>query len=683
MSAEILSPCGSFESLEAALRSGADAVYLGGKSFSARANAQNFSHEELETAVALCHRYGARVYQAVNTCVLGKELSSLADELEFSCRTGIDGLIIQDRAVEYIIRTACPDMPIHASTQMTLHTKNGVLWAKEHGYSRAVLSRELPAKTIEELSRLGIETEVFVHGALCMSVSGQCYMSALIGSRSANRGSCAGACRLPFSASGKTDSKYALSLKDMSLADYVQELNECGVSSLKIEGRMKRPEYVAAATTAIKNASIGRPWDHETLKAVFSRSGFTDGYYTGKTGAGMFGARQKEDVLSASGVLPGLRALYRNEPQKFEVSFELSASGGSPCSLTASDGTAKVTLTGAVPQAAVNRETTACEIKAQLSKLGGTLYRLKAASVEIDPGLMLPLSEINRLRREALGLLDEKRIERLDRRREFDRSRLILDRPKTHKGKIPELWVSAQSLSQLSELDISKIPKLILPLSSAEEAAGSGIPLDKIILSLPRFSFDEEALEKRLLKARGMGLRQVECTNAAHIRLAKSLGLSAYGGFGLNITNSVAAHMYASDGLKALTLSFELKASQASGIASPVPVGAVIYGRLPLMLAVNCPIKAELGCHGCTRSVTDRTGAKFPVLCRKADGYVEILNSKVLRLSDKLSDFSLDYCILSFTLETPAEVKSTLDDYLCGRAPQGEYTRGLYYRGII
>ena len=231
--AELLAPCGSFEALTAALRCGADAVYLGGKKFSARHNAKNFDRDELREAVKLCHRYGALAYQAINTCVLDGELEELAQEIAFACEIGMDGLIVQDEAVLYIVKSACPDMPVHASTQLTLHTQAGMKWAKRRGYQRAVVSRELPRDIIAQLCRQGIEVEAFVHGALCMSVSGQCYLSAMIGTRSANRGLCAGACRLPFSAVGKAQDKYALSLKDMSIIDHACEMSDIGVSSLR------------------------------------------------------------------------------------------------------------------------------------------------------------------------------------------------------------------------------------------------------------------------------------------------------------------------------------------------------------------------------------------------------------------------------------------------------------------
>lgn len=679
---ELLSPCGSYEALEAALRCGADAVYVGGKQFSARHNAKNFTEKELTESVRLCHRYGSKIYQAINTCVLDSELEALADEIRFAAKIGIDGIIIQDAAAEYIARTACPQLPIHASTQLTLHSKWGLLWAKKRGYSRAVLSRELPKEIIEELSKLGIETEIFVHGALCMSVSGQCYLSALIGSRSANRGLCAGACRLPFSAKGKPFEKFALSLKDSSLAEYAKDFAALGISSLKIEGRMKRPEYVAAATNTFRRGLDGLNFDTEALKAAFSRSGFTNGYYKGSLGKSMFGSRSKDDVEAAKDILPELRGLYRAEPAKFPVSFEFCAHDGSPCTLKAISEGENVTVTGTVPQKAINRPTDSKKVKEQLSKCGGSLYRFVNAEIDIDDNIMIPLSAINAMRREALSALDDKRIDKLTVIKHFDGEKLSLYRPKTLNLKYPQLLAKVEKVSQLARLDLSAIPAVIIPLSEANEYINAGYPLNKAILSLPRFTFDEANVINKLEFTKNSGFKTVECTNPAHIPLAKELGMNLFGGFGLNITNSVAAWEYGEQGLCAITLSFELTARQAGSLASPVPTGAILYGKLPLMLTANCPISAEVGCKNCTHSLTDRTGAQFPVLCKKNLGYYELLNSKTMVLSDKQGDFNLDFGILMFTTETAQEASDVFRSYYNEEKPRGDFTRGLYYRGI-
>lgn len=681
-STELLSPCGGYESLTAALRTGADAVYLGTKNFSARHNAVNFTADELTMAVRECHKCGVLVYQAVNTCVTDAELNKLALEIQLACEAGVDGLIIQDAAVRRIVQSACPDMPIHASTQMTLHTENGILHAKELGFSRAVVARELPLEVIQRLCGLGIEIEAFVHGALCMSVSGQCYLSAMIGSRSANRGLCAGACRLPFSSVSKRGDKYALSLKDMSYAEYADELRDAGVSSLKIEGRMKRPEYVAAATDALRRSLDKKDYDTERLRAVFSRSGFTDGYLSGNLGYKMFGARVKEDVTSAAEVLPELKELYRRERKRFSIDFSLFATLEDGITLTASDKTESVTVFSDAVQQALNRPSTLETVTKQLDRLGDTVYELGEVSASLGESVMIPASVLNDLRRQAVSALDEKRIMRLTKIKKFDSLNIPHPMPKPRIRKMPSLRVQVSDVGQLALMDLSLAGKIIIPLYEAKRYAALGYPIEKAVLSLPRFTLNEQDTTDSLSRAKALGFKTIECTNTAHIKIAKDMGFEALGGFGLNITNSLSATAHAEDGLQELTLSFELKASQLSFISSPVPTGAIVYGKLPLMLCVNCPICAEVGCKNCTRELIDRTGARFPILCHKHLGYYELLNSQTMKLSHRLDDFNLDFATLYFTTESPEEAQRVLLSYYNRETPKGEYTKGLYYRGI-
>lgn len=678
---ELLSPCGGYESLVAALRSGADAVYVGTKNFSARHNAVNFTADELKEAVRECHKYGVLLYQAINTCVMDTELEKLALEIQLACEAGVDGIIIQDPAVREFVRSACPELPIHASTQMTLHTEKGVLYAKERGFSRAVVSRELSLDIIKKLTSLGIEIEAFVHGALCMSVSGQCYLSAMIGSRSANRGLCAGACRLPFSSKGFQNDKYALSLKDMSYCDYAKELEDAGVASLKIEGRMKRPEYVACATDALRSSLDGKEYDSQRLRFVFSRSGFTDGYLTSNLGADMFGARVKEDVTAATDVLPEIRELYRKERKKFPLSLKLSASVGY-ASLLASDGENEIIIETSETQKALNRPTDYDSSLRQLSKLGDTVYYLENFKADLSGDVMIPASVLNDLRRRAVSALDEKRIEENTHIRAFDSTKLPKPLPKPRIRKFPALRVQVEKVIMLSLMDLSLAEKIIIPLFEYKNYLAAGYPLEKAILSLPRFTFDEENIIKTLIEAKERGFEEVECTNLAHVKIADDLKIKAHGGFGLNITNSIAAESFARDGLCDLTLSFELKAGQLNAISSSVPTGALVYGKLPLMLCVNCPIACEVGCKNCTKKLVDRTGAEFPVLCHKNLGYYELLNSQTMKLSNRLDDFNLDFVTLYFTQESPEEAQAVLADYADRSSVKGDYTKGLYYRGI-
>ena len=308
---EILAPAGGQEQLIAAVRCGADAVYLGTQKFNARNNAANFSAEELNDAVTYCHERNVSVYVTMNTLVTDNELGDVIEEIKMIAESGADAVIIQDIGVAALWKKYCPSRKLHASTQMTIHNLSGAQEAERLGFSRIVLARELSFEEIKTIAEnISAEIEVFVHGALCMSVSGTCLLSSMIGSRSGNRGRCAQPCRLNFNVNSR---EHALSLKDLSLAENIKDLEKAGVKSFKIEGRMKRPEYVAAAVTAVRNAREGKDVDMESLRAVFSRSGFTKGYFEGKRTLEMFGYRRHEDVTEMTGIIKEMTALYKDE----------------------------------------------------------------------------------------------------------------------------------------------------------------------------------------------------------------------------------------------------------------------------------------------------------------------------------------------------------------------------------
>ena len=673
---EVLSPCGGPESLPAAINSGADAVYLGAKNFSARHNAVNFSDAELFEAVRECHRNGVLVYLTVNTVVLPDELKSAADVIKLACEAGIDGLIVQDMAIYEIVKTACPEMPVHASTQMSLHTRMGAYAAKELGFKRVVAARELPLGTLQKMADTGIEIEAFAHGALCMCVSGQCYLSAAMGGRSANRGLCAGACRLPFSAKGLPgEDERALSLKDLSYCHRVKELAEAGVTSLKIEGRMKRPEYVAASTNALRKAVDGEDFDGGLLRAVFSRSGFTDSYLDGDPGKEIFGARLKEDVTAARDALPELKKLYEKPMKRFTVDFDFSAKAGEEILLKASCDGDSVTVFGDTPEAALTRATTSDEISEQLSKLGGTIYNAGKIDVKTDSGLMIPKSALNRLRRMALEKLDENRINSF-KKPAFDGSGLSFDFPMLLILKRPRLRAKVENLNQLKALPDGV--ESLIPLREAASYVDSGLDVKKAALYLPRLINDEEKTAEELRFAKKLGFDMVECGNIGQIKLARELGFTPSGGFGLNITNSLSARFYSLEqGVKRLTLSPELKPSAQSCIAVPAETGAIVYGRLPLMITRCCPIAAEVGCKACKKRLIDRTGEEFKILCHKNEGYFELLNSRPIWLADKLGNLNLDYGDVWFTAESPEECRKIWEDFSGELSPSGKFTRGF------
>lgn len=668
---EILAPAGSMEVLSAALRAGADAVYLGGKRFSARSSAANFSDEELKEALRLCHLYGAKLYLAVNTIIADSEAELFADYIRLTSSLGVDGYIVQDWGCAAIIRKAVPDAVIHGSTQMSVHTAFGARLLKELGYARVVPARELDKNALARICREDIETEVFVHGALCMSVSGQCYMSAILGSRSANRGCCGQACRLPFSAVGKSG-KAALSLKDLSLLPVIGQLEDIGVDSYKIEGRMKRPEYTASAVSELKKAVSGEKPDMALLRGIFSRSGFTDGYFSGKR-QDMFGVREKEDVTAARDLLPKIHEIYRSERSVHKADFRCVIKEGLPVSVTAECGGVAVTVYGDIPAKAQNRPTDAAAVEKQLSKLGDTVFSLGELSADIGPGLFVPAGALNELRRKAAGELGEAVIAANTPHYTVTQGFPALPEvsfPVPEKMPVRVLCRTAEQAEAAAEF----AEYLILPLSLAAECTA---PVEKTILSPPRFITDEEALAEKLRKLKAMGFDRLFCHTPDHIALGKELGFRLHGSFTLNVYNSFSGESLRNIGLEDCAVSFEATLKQIAAMKTSLPLGAVIAGRLPLMLTRNCPIKNEVGCKNCTGSLTDRTGRKLPVAC--SVGYVEILNCDTLFMGDRLDEMrNIAFGLILLSDEDGHETRRLLS----GIKPQGNITRGLYYRGL-
>lgn len=401
---EILAPCGSADSLTAALNSGADAVYLGLKTFSARRNAANFSGQELKEAVKTAHRQGVKVYVTLNTLVFDDEINALEKTVREISEAKADGVIVQDFGVVKKIKEIAPSLRLHASTQMTITSASGAEFALKQGFSRVVLPRELSLEEIREItSRVGIETEVFVHGALCVCVSGQCLLSAVLGGRSGNRGLCAQPCRLNYRCGRREN---VLSLKDLSLIDNLRDLEQAGVTSAKIEGRMKRPEYVAAAVYQCRAALRGEKVDEELLGRIFSRSGFTKGYFNGSL-KNMQGIRQKEDSEGSESALAQIRQLYKAPCKRFTVSIEVTMKGGQPLSCRAKCNGIDLCVYGEIPQKAVNRSITKDEIAMRMGKLGGTVFELGTIDCLLEEGLTVSASALNDLRRNAVEALSE------------------------------------------------------------------------------------------------------------------------------------------------------------------------------------------------------------------------------------------------------------------------------------
>lgn len=694
---EILAPAGSAEALTAAVRCGADAVYLGTGAFNARRHAGNFDGGALAEAVSYCHARGVRVHLTLNTLVRGDEMGAALSVAELACRLGADALIVQDVGLASRIRASAPDMPLHASTQLSCHTPAGVRELAEAGFRRVVLAREMSAQEIAACAGQGCELEMFVHGALCMSVSGQCYLSAMLGGRSGNRGLCAQPCRLPFACGHRPQGEAALSLRDLSLLSEAGRLSELGVCSLKIEGRMKRPEYVAAAVTAYRAAVRGETPDPqivEDLQAVFSRSGFTDGYYSGRRSADMFGMRRYEDVLAAGPAVSRLQALYAQETPLVAVDMTLTVAAGKPASLHVCDGEGHGAFAGGpAPEIARHRPLDAGTAAAQLHKCGGTPFYVRNAVCRIDEGLTLPLSAINALRREALETLLNARsrpfVSAFDPTAQPEENTVCPAAQWKRAADGPRIVARYALAGQASPGDGADIR--VLPLSADDEALRMLAVAGPLGVEVPRGLFGkEDAVRRRLADMPALGVRYALCGNVGALPLAREAGLMPVGGFGLNLTNADAVAWYAARGLAAALLSMELRFSQVDfAMRTAIPTGLLAYGRQPLMLMRNCPLRAQGGCRGTAknRTLTDRKGVSFPVRCDAPGGVCaencsELLNAVPLYLADRLEEIPpLDFLLLHFTDELPEQAKELLCAYRAGGPPREGITRGLYRRG--
>ena len=693
---EILAPAGSFEALEAAVRSGADAVYVGGSMFSARAAAKNFDNDALQDAVRYCHARGVRLHLALNTLLLERELSDALALAEFACTLPVDAIIVQDVGLLHLLRKSAPELPLHASTQLSVHTPKGARLLAEQGIARIVLARELSIAEIraisQELRSSGfghVEIEHFVHGALCMSVSGQCYFSSLLGSRSGNRGQCAQTCRLPFAAQGGNG--YDLSLKDLSMPKRIPELLEAGVTSFKIEGRMKRPEYVAAATTACRLALDRQAIPLEltqNLEAVFSRSGFTAGYADGKLGKEMFGVRTKANVTDATSAVFGqIHGYYKNERQTVAVTCRLVVANAKPVTLTVADTDGhSVTVTAEPPQEAVNRPLEETRCTEQLKKTGGTPFCMTNVECELEPGLTMPISVLNQLRRQALDLL------LIQRERHSAITFVPADLPQETPPDKPEPLPLRAVFAAVQHADLipdaaRQCELLYLPVGTGmevvQELLDRGLPL---AVTLPRGMFGVEMqIAKKLEQFLALGVRDVWAGTVNGVGLAKSLGCTVHGGYALNITNSAALAWYEQLGLADTELSYELTFQQAAALRGRLRRGLLLYGRLPLMLCRNCPCKvSDHTCKTCggTAWLTDRKGVKFPVQCDH--GCSEVINSVPLETADRLHALAgVQFGVLRFTVENSVEIAETFLRFSAQKLPESAYTRGLYEKGIF
>ena len=690
---ELLAPAGSMDALRAAVQNGANAVYLGCGMFNARQSAKNFTPQTLTEAVKYCHVRGVQVHLTLNTLVSDRETQELIELIRHAAASNVDAFIVQDLGVVQLCRQIAPHIPIHGSTQMTIHSLPGVLMCAAWGMSRVVLSRELSREEIRYIcANSPIEIEVFAHGALCMCYSGQCYMSAMIGGRSGNRGRCAQPCRQPY---GYThwESKYPLSLKDNCLVQELQELEAMGVASVKLEGRMKRPEYVATVTAvyrkAIDEITVTRPM-MEALHTAFNRQGFTKGYYTGQVDTRMFGIR-KETKDDPQWLQAAQQSYENGESELVDIAFRVVISvDGSTLTVTDANGHI-CTVEGPVPQLAQKVPLTGAAVAERLSKTGGTPYRVTEVRTRVDPGLILPASAINGMRRDALNQLTALRARRED---------VTLGAPKRIKDYLgntgqPGLTIQVTSREQLTRKLLNMESALLyIPLhillenrEMTEALARQG----RVAAVLPRIVHDGEMakLQQDLMTVSALGVRDVLVGNLGLLIPAKEAGMRLHGDFGLNIYNSRSMDVARDLGLASACLSFEMTMPQIRDLSKAVPSEIIAYGRLPLMVTEHCLIRNKSGqcsCQSASLKLTDKTGAEFPIIKDGNNCRSVLLNGKKLSWLDRQHDLSklgLWAVRLYFTTENALEVDRVLRDYL---EPQpfdpGACTRGLYLRGV-
>ncbi len=690
---ELLAPAGSMDALRAAVQNGANAVYLGCGTFNARQSAKNFTVQTLKEAVKYCHIRGVDVHLTLNTLVSDREMEAAAELIRVAAQSCVDAFIVQDLGIVRLCRQIAPHIPIHGSTQMTIHSLAGVQLCAGMGLKRVVLSRELSREEIRYICQNSpIEIEVFAHGALCMCYSGQCYMSAMIGGRSGNRGRCAQPCRQSYGYTHWED-KYPLSLKDNCLVHYLQELDEMGVASIKLEGRMKRPEYVATVTAVYRKAldegTVTKPMT-DALMTAFNRQGFTDGYYTQRVDRKMFGVREegREDPQW----LQAARNSYEaGETQLVDISFRgvVSVEGSS---LTAFDPEGRMCrVEGPVPELARSTPLTGSALAQRLAKTGGTPYRCVEVRTHVDPGLTISAASVNGMRRDVLNQMTALRARREE--KPLRRPTPVTKYSGTREQ--PGLTIQVTSREQLTpKLVGTEATMLYVPihiLLGDMKLLQTLLRRGRVAAVLPRIVHDGELpkLQHQLEDLRDLGIRDVLVGNLGLLMPAREAGMRIHGDFGLNIYNSASMNTLRDMELASATVSFEATLPQIRDMSKAVNMELIAYGRLPLMITEHCLMKNRTGectCHLGPAKLVDKTGAEFHIVkdgdsCRSV-----LLNGKKLSWLDRQEDLGklgIWAARLYFTTENAREVDRILGDYV-NPTPfdPGACTRGLYLRGV-
>ena len=691
---ELLSPAGSPEAVIAAVQNGADAVYLGFGDFNARRSAHNFTPDEFEKAVRYCRLRNCKVYVTLNTLVNDREMTAAVNAARMASEKGADAILVQDFGLAKVLRRTVPDIPLHASTQMSIHNLAGAEAAAQLGMTRVVLARELSLEEIRFISKhCSAETEVFVHGALCFCHSGQCYMSAMIGRRSGNRGMCAQPCRMQYSLGGRMDD-YPLSLKDNCLANRLQALEEAGVACVKIEGRMKRPEYTGIVTGVysklLKEKRNPTPDEMELLARTFSRQGFTQGYLDGDK-SDMFGIKAEPDEEIDSLYADARKAYSTGEVRRVPIHFySLVEKGERAKAIAFDDNGNRAAAFGPVPERAKRQGVTANYIIEQMYKTGGTPFTVVENQAKADEGLFLPAAEINELRRKLISELSEKRMTP-PQRRSF--AMPVAPEDRGRRGE-PEAIFQITTAEQLTpELAALKPHFLYAPAAVMAENYSSVFPSltggTTPVAVLPRVITDDETEEifSTLEKLHEYGVNQALIGNIGHVALAKQAGMEVRGDFGLNAFNSQTLDVLRAAGFLSATASFELRIQQIRDMQKPLDTEMIIYGRLPVMVSDQCIIRQSSGRCNCQvpGQLADRTGSVFPVMkefgCRNV-----IYNAHKLFLADRRDELlsaGLWGMRLLFTTESARECVEVAKAYLGMTDYQPNMlTRGLYYRGV-